>query len=270
MALNNRYTRYIKYFNNLKSIKKQIQHNDIIYEEHKYYDKRKYETNIHSTKYYNSIYYTIKPKIINRNDVYKLNGYMNWLNTKEKTDIYNVQIKKKNIKLINPNVYNVNKYIDKRLINNYNLEVSEVNIKYGDEIIKMLDKFNDTNKVDINSLKITPKYKEKDLINIQNTLINNYFLGRLAKLKYYGFTYPIKNKDFVNNIYYTNFKDIITEKDIDKLVSYLYKWNEKASRNDFLDINIKYMDPVIINIFYNKLDNIYRLNYDYKININNN
>ena len=217
----------------------------------------------------NQVNYDVYPIIKNQNDVYKLNGFMYWLNNYadfNNTHNYYNQIEGKNIWLSNPNLSILNNYLDWTLISNYKFNIYKLNCSYIKDFEKSYQK------IGYDNLNVKTFWTSSRNFNIKDTNyllknFDNYYL----ELKLYGFNYPEPNiKSTVCGFYkkYLVYWDtILSEKNVSSLIDYLYRWNEKADDKCFLFVHVNTINPLVLNTLNIKLYQMYKLNYKFVIKV---
>ena len=205
--------------------------------------------------------YCVKPKIINNNDVKKLNGAISWFNQNIKNNKY----KSYDVSLINPNLDKfVNKFDFSQVNTESNFEFHKINLKYFYSIQKI--NYTMPKNMFWKSFIVSPKYYNIDnILELQETMnIVN------VNLIFYGFNFPYENnsnKIKFNREYHVHWTTIINEKNIHKLIQYILEFNKIANKKDKLIINIHNISEKIVFQFNLQLRQIPKLNYTCSINI---
>jgi len=257
----NKYIRYINWFNNHKKIC--IKNNKhILSFECPYEFNVKIPINQILVNYNNYKYsYFIEPKIINYNDVKKLNGVISWFNQ----DIYNNKGKYYDILLVNPNLDKfINKFDFSQINTKANFELKKINLKY----FYSIQKFNNIMPKNMfwKSFIVSPKYYNIDnILELQETInIKN------VDLIFYGFNFPNNNnlhKIKFNREYHVHWSTITNEKNIYKLKQYILDFNKIGNKKDKLIIHIHNISEKLVFPFNLQLRQIPKLNYTCSINI---
>jgi hypothetical protein len=261
------YARYTNFFNNAK---KEIL-DDIGLNSKLVYETNNNTFNIDVSMYKNdsNIYFSVDPNIKNRNDVKKLNGFMNWINLKNQPPVkinYD-DIVPNNIWFIGPNLQILNNYIDSDLLNqNYKLRFYDINIKYAQSFEQIVNKIKSQKVNSEWTFYANPKsYNLDDIIRIQHVVKNNYM-----NLHLFNFKFPhADSKNLINlqRIYHIQWNTIKSEQNIHKLQNYLYECEKNSNSSDELYINIQNISPYMLNTLNSELHRMDRLNYKYFIKV---
>ena len=270
------YTRYAKFFNKLKP---NLSDNDrgLIKFDYPYESNANifYQT-LNTYCCNDDISSYIQPIIKNRNDVYKLNGFVGWTNAQ------NINLLKKkpylkftnNIWLTNPNLNIFNNYIDSSLLNlNHEFRFDNINLKY----ISCIEPINNKIKLQNSDISIyrqthwsfyanPQNYNIDNLVKISNVLNNNFI-----DLRMYNFKYPHPDPDNIiklQRIYYVEWNTLCLKENIKKFTNYLSEWEKNSKPTDRLYINMPNISSSIINTLNIELTHrMQKLNYIYLIKV---